>query len=46
MGEVIAAASRPTRIKRAPAMPDDVSLKLYGVRIWVRREERALKRPT
>lgn len=45
-GEAMAAATRPTRMSRAPAMPDSVSEKPYGVRIWVRREARELKRPT
>lgn len=46
MGEVIAAARRPTTMRMAPAMPAAVSEKLKGSRIWLRREEMELKRPT
>lgn len=30
----------------APAMPASVSLKSYGLRIWLRRDETLLKKPT
>ena len=46
IGEVMAAVTRPTKISIAPAMPPSVSEKPYGVKIWVRREESELKKPT
>ncbi len=46
IGDVIAALTRPTRMSTAPAMPEVVSEKPYGVMICVRREEMELKKPT
>lgn len=46
IGEIIAAATKPTTIRIPPAIPDSVSEKPYGVRIWVIRDETLLKNPT
>jgi hypothetical protein len=46
MGDIIAAEIRPTTMRIAPAMPASVSEKPYGLRIWFRREETLLKKPT
>lgn len=42
----MAAATRPTTMSRAPQIPASVSEKPYGSRIWLMREEKALKKPT
>lgn len=45
-GEVMEADTRPTRMSKAPDIPDSVSEKLYGDSICVRREDIELKKPT
>lgn len=46
MGDIIAAATSPTTIRIAPAIPESVSEYPYGLRIWVTRDETLLKNPT
>jgi hypothetical protein len=46
IGDVTAAVTRPTTIKRAPAIPAWSSEKEYGSSIWFIRDEMELKRPT
>ncbi len=46
MGDVMAAAARPTRINKAPAIPLWVSENPYGVWNCVSSEENELKKPT
>jgi len=46
IGETTADATRPTMIRMPPAMPASVSEKPCGARIWFRREETLLKKPT
>lgn len=45
-GETIAEATRPTPMRRAPAMPASSSEKPWGARNWLIRLEEALKKPT
>ena len=46
IGDVIAAERSPTTMRIAPEMPAWSEVKAYGYRIWFRREEKALKKPT
>jgi hypothetical protein len=46
IGEVTAEVTRPTPISKAPAIPASFSLKEYGWRIWLMRDEMLLKSPT
>ena len=46
MGLVIAAVTRPTTISSAPPIPASFSVKPCGVRIWLSRELKLLKKPT
>lgn len=43
---MMAELMRPTMMRMPPAMPASVSEKPYGSRIWFRREETLLKKPT
>jgi len=42
----MAAVTRPTTIKMAPAIPASVSDAPYGLRIWFNSDETLLKKPT
>lgn len=42
----MAAEMRPTTMSMPPVIPASVSEKPWGARIWFKREETLLKRPT
>ena len=46
IGDVTADVTSPTTIRRAPPIPASSSVKEYGWRIWLMRDEMLLKSPT